>query len=91
MKMLHFADAVGMQLLFDLNQFYRAPDGSWDASNARLLLRDACAWGFTSVAWQLGNGWLLSPSLLCLSVRVISFLLLCVCYCVCVFSLFRVR
>ncbi|KAK8399721.1 hypothetical protein O3P69_003616 [Scylla paramamosain] len=53
-RLLHFSRAVGMQLLFDLNQFYRKPDGSWDPSNAHLLLRDACSWGF-SVAWQLGN------------------------------------
>ncbi|XP_063876599.1 heparanase-like [Scylla paramamosain] len=53
-RLLHFSRAVGMQLLFDLNQFYRKPDGSWDPSNAHLLLRDACSWGF-SVVWQLGN------------------------------------
>lgn len=45
-----------MQLLFDLNQFYRGPGGDWDPTNARLLLRDACTSGFTSVTWQLGNG-----------------------------------
>ncbi|XP_045129974.1 heparanase-like isoform X3 [Portunus trituberculatus] len=53
-RLLHFSRAVEMQLLFDLNQFYRKPDGSWDPSNAHLLLHDACSWGFP-VAWQLGN------------------------------------
>ncbi|KAG0707872.1 Heparanase [Chionoecetes opilio] len=54
-RLLHFTEAVGMRLLFDLNQFYRGPGDSWDPSNGRLLLRDACTEGFTSMVWQLGN------------------------------------
>nr|XP_045614491.1 heparanase-like [Procambarus clarkii] len=53
-QLLGLAEAAGMTLLFDVNQFYRAEDGSWDPSNVRLLMRDAAARG-ARLIWQLGN------------------------------------
>ncbi|XP_042881363.1 heparanase-like [Penaeus japonicus] len=55
-----FARDVGMSLLFDVNQFYRrGGDGSWDPTNARLLMRDTSdrgrGGGGGDVLWQLGN------------------------------------
>ncbi|XP_071515865.1 heparanase-like [Panulirus ornatus] len=52
-RLLDFAEAVGMQLLFDVNQFYRDEDG-WEPSNARLLMQDTAA-REARLIWQLGN------------------------------------
>ncbi|XP_071515866.1 heparanase-like [Panulirus ornatus] len=53
-QLLDFIEAVGMQLLLDLNQFYRDEDGGWDPSNALLIMKDVAARG-AHVMWQLGN------------------------------------
>ncbi|KAK7080635.1 hypothetical protein SK128_002593 [Halocaridina rubra] len=49
-----FVEAVNMILLFDLNQFFRVPNGDWDPSNAKMLLDDANDRDL-SIIWQLGN------------------------------------
>ncbi|KAK7080637.1 hypothetical protein SK128_002595 [Halocaridina rubra] len=43
-----------MNMIFDLNQFYRTPEGNWDPTNAKLILHEAAARN-DSVIWQLGN------------------------------------
>jgi nicotinamide riboside kinase len=54
-----FAQATGLDLLFDLNVLLR--NGTqWDSSNARLLLEYSNRHRF-NISWQLGNG--MYPSL----------------------------
>nr|XP_053650141.1 heparanase-like isoform X2 [Cherax quadricarinatus] len=54
-QLIVLAEATGMKLLFDVNQFYRGKDGSWDPTNARLLMQAAAAKD-AHLIWQLGNG-----------------------------------
>nr|XP_053650140.1 heparanase-like isoform X1 [Cherax quadricarinatus] len=53
-QLIVLAEATGMKLLFDVNQFYRGKDGSWDPTNARLLMQAAAAKD-AHLIWQLGN------------------------------------
>ncbi|XP_030579761.1 heparanase isoform X2 [Archocentrus centrarchus] len=49
-----FANCSGLQLIFGLNALLRAPDGSWNSSNAGLLLR-YCESRRYRMSWELGN------------------------------------
>ncbi|XP_064113479.1 heparanase-like [Macrobrachium nipponense] len=46
-----FANAASLTILFDVNQFYRIPENTWDFSNAWDIFKDSD----DTFKWQLGN------------------------------------
>ena len=54
-KLNHFAEDVGWDFIFGLNALKRRSDGSWDPTNAELLINYTRQQGY-AVAWELGNG-----------------------------------
>ncbi|CAL4073385.1 unnamed protein product, partial [Meganyctiphanes norvegica] len=52
--LLDFVEVVNMSLLWDVNQFYRDPLGTWDPTNAHLIMQEISKRKQT-VLWQLGN------------------------------------
>ncbi|XP_066976946.1 heparanase-like [Macrobrachium rosenbergii] len=50
-QLKEFADSASLTILFDLNQFYRTPENTWDFSNALEIFKDSN----DNFKWQLGN------------------------------------
>lgn len=67
-----FANCSGLRLVFGLNALLRAPDGSWNSSNAGLLLRYCEARGY-HMSWELGNGTTGSSGPVCIKVFLLQF------------------
>ena len=53
-RLAHFVQETGLKLIFDLNGFFRRPDGAWDATNAIDIVRHVKREGY-DIAWELGN------------------------------------
>ena len=53
-RLARFADDSGLKLIFDLNGFFRRPDGGWDATNAIDIVRHVKDKGY-HIIWELGN------------------------------------
>lgn len=53
-RLVHFTQETGLKLIFDLNGFFRRPDGGWDATNAIDIVRHVKDEGY-EIIWELGN------------------------------------
>ena len=53
-RLARFVHDVDLKLIYDLNGFFRRPDGGWDATNAIDIVRHVEDEGY-DVVWELGN------------------------------------
>ena len=53
-RLARFIHDTGLKLIFDLNGFFRRPDGAWDATNAIDIVRHVKDEGY-DIVWELGN------------------------------------
>ena len=53
-RLARFVHDTGLKLIYDLNGFFRRPDGAWDATNAIDIVRHVEDEGY-DIVWELGN------------------------------------